>query len=189
MRGGGGLMRGGGGLMRGGGEVMRGGGRVMRGGGSRLMHGEGGRLMRGAALLGRLLLAAILPAAWLAGVPSPGLAAQDTHDVARLTGEIGVDPEPGSLLATTARLSIEQLPLAEALVRLAEHSRVQIAFSPSLLPPDRVVDCDCATKTLRARWTNCSPAPTWATWSWDPRSSSCPGPRGMCCPWMLPSVA
>ena len=112
------------------------------------MRGGGGRLMRGTALLGRLLLAAVLPAAWLAGVPSPGLAAQEDQEVARLTGEIGVDPEPGSLLATTARLSVEQLPLAEALVRLAELSRVQIAFSPSLLPPGRVVHCDCATKNI-----------------------------------------
>ena len=94
------------------------------------------------------LLAPILIAAWLAGAPPPPLAAQESQDVARLTGEIGVDPEPGSLLASTARLSIEQVPLAEALVRLAERSRVQIAFSPSLLPPDRVVDCACATKNV-----------------------------------------
>ena len=112
--------------------------------------------MRRAVLLVRLLLVASLFAAWLAGVPSPGLAgvsppglaAQERQDVARLTGEIGIDPEPGSLLATAARLSIEQLPLAEALVELAERSQVQIAFSPSLLPPDRIVDCDCATKNV-----------------------------------------
>lgn len=100
------------------------------------------RLMRNAAL------APILIVARLAVVPAPGLAAQDSQDIARLTGEIGVEPEPGSLLASTARLSIEQVPLAEALVRLAERSRVQIAFSPSLLPPDRVVDCACATKNV-----------------------------------------
>ena len=101
------------------------------------------RLTRNAALL-----AAILIVAWLVVVPSTALAAQESQDVARLTGEVGVDPEPGSLLATTARLSIDRLPLAEALVRLAERSRVQIAFSPSLLPPDRFVDCDCATKNV-----------------------------------------
>ena len=126
---------------------MRGDGRVMRGGGG-VMRGGGDRMMRGAALLGRLLLATWPIAAWLAGVPSPGLAAQDTQDVARLTGEIGVDPEPGSLLATAARLSVQQVPLSEALVQLAKRSRVQIAFSLSLLPPDRVVDCDCATKNV-----------------------------------------
>ena len=98
--------------------------------------------------LGRLLLAPILLAAWLAGVSSPGLAAQDSQDVARMTGEIGVDPEPGSLLANAARLSVRQVPLAEALVQLAERSRVQIAFSPSLLPSDRFVDCDCATANI-----------------------------------------
>ena len=104
--------------------------------------------MRCGVLRVPLLLAPILLLAWLAGVSPAGLAAQESRDVARLTGEIGVDPEPGSLLASVARLSIEQLPLAEALVRLAELSRVQIAFSPSLLPPDRVVDCDCATKNI-----------------------------------------
>lgn len=120
---------------------------MMRGAGSRLTHGVGG-VMRFGVQSVRLSLAPMLLWAWIAGVPSPGLTAQDTQDVARLTGEIGIDPEPGSLLATTARLSIERLPLAEALVRLAERSRVQIAFSPSLLPPDRVVDCDCATKNV-----------------------------------------
>ena len=112
-----------------------------------LMRGGGG-LMRSAIVLVRLLLAPILLLAWVAGVSPPGLAAQESQEVARLTGEIGVDPEPGSLLASAARLSVQQLPLAEALVRLAELSRVQIAFSPSLLPPDRVVDCDCATKNI-----------------------------------------
>ena len=104
--------------------------------------------MPSAILLGRLLLAPILLATWLAGVSSPGLAAQDSQDVARMTGEIGVDPEPGSLLANAARLSVRQVPLAEALVQLAERSRVQIAFSPSLLPSDRFVDCDCATTNI-----------------------------------------
>ena len=75
------------------------------------------------------------------------LAAQDT-EITALRGEIGVDPDPGTLLATVARLSIERVPLSEALVQLAERSRVQIAFSPSLLPSDRTVDCDCATKNV-----------------------------------------
>ena len=73
--------------------------------------------------------------------------AQDT-ELTALRGEIGVEPEPGTLLATIARLSVEQLPLSEALVRLAERSRVQIAFSPSLLPADRFVDCDCAVSNI-----------------------------------------
>lgn len=106
------------------------------------------RLRRRALRRSAPLLAPMLIVAWLPGISPPPLAAQDSQDVARLTGEIGVDPEPGSLLATTARLSIEQVPLADALVRLAERSRVQIAFSPSLLPPDRIVDCDCATANV-----------------------------------------
>ena len=78
---------------------------------------------------------------------SPALAAQTT-ELTALRGETGVDPEPGTLLAATARLSIEQAMLAEALVRLAESSEVQIAFSPSLLPSSRRVNCDCATENV-----------------------------------------
>ena len=73
--------------------------------------------------------------------------AQDT-ELTALRGEIGVDPEPGTLLASVARLSIDRMPLAQALVRLAQRSRVQIAFSPSLLPSNRIVDCACATRNV-----------------------------------------
>ena len=79
-------------------------------------------------------------------IPS-SLTAQDT-ELTALRGEIGVDPEPGTLLAAVARLSIDRMPLSEALVQLAGRSRIQIAFSPSLLPSDRVVDCDCATRNV-----------------------------------------
>ena len=68
-----------------------------------------------------------------------------------LKGRVGVDPAPGSLLATPARLAASGLPLSEALARLAERSRVLIAFSPTLLPRDHHVDCDCtALNTARA---------------------------------------
>ena len=101
------------------------------------------RELRCAALLAPVLLAS------LAGFPPPPLAAQSSQEVARLTGETGVEPEPGTLLATTARLSIEQMTLSAALARrLAESSGVQIAFSASLLPPDRRVECDCATRNI-----------------------------------------
>ena len=76
------------------------------------------------------------------------LAAQDTQVLAALRGETGVNPDPGTLLATISRLSIDRAPLGEALVRLAERSNVQIAFSPSLLPADLRVDCDCAALNL-----------------------------------------
>ncbi|MDE2761607.1 MAG: TonB-dependent receptor plug domain-containing protein [Gemmatimonadota bacterium] len=79
------------------------------------------------------------------------LAAQDPGQVALLRGQIGVEPERGSLLATPARLTVSGLPLADALSRLAERSRVQIAFSPTLLPARHRVECACtALSTARA---------------------------------------
>ena len=89
------------------------------------------------------------------GIPAfllpAALAAQEPRQVALLRGQIGVDPEPGSLLAAPARLEVSRLLLADALVRLAERSRLQIAFSPTLLPEGHRVDCDCtALSTARA---------------------------------------
>ncbi len=89
--------------------------------------------------VGLVVLAAMLPL---------GLAAQDTAHIALLRGLLGVEPRPGSLLATPARLEIARLPLSEALSRLAERSRVQVAFSPSLLPAHRHVDCECTSLNM-----------------------------------------
>ncbi len=101
---------------------------------------RGTRFSRAVRMITRFLAATVLlPAA---------LSAQDTQVLAALRGETGVDPAPGTLLATISMLSIEQAPLAEALARLAEQSTVQIAFSPSLLPGDLRVDCDCTTLNL-----------------------------------------
>lgn len=75
-------------------------------------------------------------------------AAQEPHEVALLRGQTGVEPDPGSLLATPARLVVEELPLADALARLSERSSVQIAFSPTLLPPGHLVACACATLNI-----------------------------------------
>ncbi|MCY3809725.1 MAG: TonB-dependent receptor plug domain-containing protein [Gemmatimonadetes bacterium] len=73
-----------------------------------------------------------------------GLAAQDPRKIALLRGQIGVEPQPGSLLAAPARLEVARSPLSDALAQLSHRSRVQVAFSPSVLPPDRLVDCECA---------------------------------------------
>ena len=85
-----------------------------------------------------------LRAAFLPLLLPAALAAQEPRQVALLRGQIGVDPEPGSLLATPARLTAKRLLLTDALNRLAERSRLQIAFSPTLLPESHRVDCDCA---------------------------------------------
>ena len=76
------------------------------------------------------------------------LAAQDEQVVAVLRGETGIEPAPGTLLATVSGLSIQSAPLAAALSRLAESSQVQIAFSSSLLPDGLRVNCDCMTMSV-----------------------------------------
>ena len=103
----------------------------------------GNRFVSAAARLARpVALAVLLPI---------GLAAQEPQRVALLRGLVGVEPEAGSLLATPAHLDIVRLPLADALARLSEHTRVQIAFSPTLLPARHRVDCPCtALSTARA---------------------------------------
>lgn len=89
-----------------------------------------------------LLAALLLPAT---------LAAQDPGRIALLRGRTGVDPEPGSLLATPAHLTVSRVPLVDALSRLSERSHVRIAFSPTLLPARHRVDCFCAAlSTARA---------------------------------------
>ena len=102
------------------------------------MRGRGAR--RAALAATALVLIAPLFAATLA--------AQDPQEVALLRGRTGIEPEPGSLLATPARLTVELLPLADALARLSERSSVQIAFSPTLLPPGRLVACACDTLNI-----------------------------------------
>ena len=84
----------------------------------------------------------------LAAVVPLGLAAQDLRQITLRSGRVGIEPEPGSLLASPARLTVERLPLAHALARLSERARVRIAFSPALLPADHLVDCDCAALVL-----------------------------------------
>ncbi len=110
-----------------------------------------GRSARRARMFARLLrprptrLATLAVIATLLPGSPAGLAGQNEQVLAALTGETGIDPEPGTLLATVSRLSVEQASLADALARLAESSRVQIAFSPTLLPGALRVDCDCTT--------------------------------------------
>ncbi len=96
----------------------------------------------------QFLTRAVVLAALLAGLVTSTVAAQDEQVLTLLRGETGIDPEPGTLLATVSGLSIHRAPLAEALVRLAERSRVQIAFSPSLFPSSLRVSCDCTKLNL-----------------------------------------
>lgn len=90
------------------------------------------------------LAAAVAVACLLSGPGQAGLAAQEGRELGGLRGKTGIDPDPGTLLAAVARLSVERAPLADALSRVSKSSQVQIAFSPSQLPADLLVDCDCA---------------------------------------------
>lgn len=58
------------------------------------------------------------------------------------------DAHGSSLLDRPANLSLHRVPLGTALRSLAERSGVVIAFSASLLPPDRVVSCTCKYATV-----------------------------------------
>jgi hypothetical protein len=55
---------------------------------------------------------------------------------------------PGSLLDRSARLAIRDVPLEKALVLLQRSSGVSLVFSPDLLPRDRLVSCDCRTRSV-----------------------------------------
>ncbi len=117
----------------------------------RFLAARDSRLATESRLAVRGALALLLPAVITAASSTlalTALSAQDTQVLAALRGETGVDPDPGTLLATISMLSVESAPLGDALVRLAERSNVQIAFSPSLLPADLRVDCHCAALNL-----------------------------------------
>jgi TonB-dependent starch-binding outer membrane protein SusC len=75
-------------------------------------------------------------------------AASDTGaQAARLTN--GGAPSIISLLARPARLQIGDTTLVAALVQLEQRSGVALAYSPSLLPQEVRVRCDCAELTMR----------------------------------------
>lgn len=86
--------------------------------------------------------------AFTASLVASSVSAQESGSIALLQGQTGIQPEPGTLLATPARLTIERLPLAQALAGLSERSRVQIAFSPNLLPSGHIVACACDTLNI-----------------------------------------
>ena len=58
------------------------------------------------------------------------LAGQKPQEVALLRGQIGVEPEPGSLLATPAGLTVDRLPLAAARNRSPRMLLPSIVVSP-----------------------------------------------------------
>lgn len=57
---------------------------------------------------------------------------------------------PESLLERPARLTVVEVSVEEGLRALQRASGVALAFSPDLLPTDRVVSCACLETTVRA---------------------------------------
>lgn len=95
--------------------------------------------------LGRCTVSAMLGTLMLsAGVPLAG-SAQSSMAAAR-QGAAGKKLAPG--LLRPARLAVRDVTLANALTRLYDTSGVPISFSPSLLPRQRSVSCECKSMTV-----------------------------------------
>lgn len=80
-------------------------------------------------------------------VVGPSLEAQDrmARADARELSEVET-----ALLERPAALQVEGVPLSVALTQLGYAAGVGLAFSPSLLPEEALVDCDCLEKSLGA---------------------------------------
>src|SRR5690348_6708480 len=61
--------------------------------------------------------------------------------------------EVKDLLQQPARLTIENVPLPDALLALREGSRVPLAWSPDFVPASRRVSCRCYDKSVRSALT------------------------------------
>jgi len=91
-------------------------------------------------------LAVVLP---LTGIVLPVARIEgQSREVVVLRSTTGVRPETGSVLLRPAGLAVDNMPLATALTRLSETSKVSIAFSPSFLPQGHRVNCRCETVTV-----------------------------------------
>ncbi len=56
--------------------------------------------------------------------------------------------EPGEILSAPARLDVEGVRLVEALTRLQESSGIPVAYSPTLIPTEKIVSCACGEVTV-----------------------------------------
>jgi len=63
-------------------------------------------------------------------------------------GNAGLQRQIGGVLDRPARLDIRDVALAKALQELADHARIALVYSPSLVP-DLTVSCPCAALTTR----------------------------------------
>jgi TonB-linked SusC/RagA family outer membrane protein len=63
-------------------------------------------------------------------------------------GRAGSQRQIGGVLDRPARLDIRDVTLVKALQELADHARIALVYSPSLVP-DVTVSCPCATSTAR----------------------------------------
>jgi len=74
-----------------------------------------------------------------------GTAQPPTHNAAGALDEM---PLQGSLLDRQAKLNVDQIELEHALLELTERSEVPLAFSPTRLPRDARVSCQCEEVTV-----------------------------------------
>ena len=84
----------------------------------------------------------------LAAGTAPALGSQTIRTASMAAEPAAYEGDGGQELLRPARLSVDSLPVASALARLAESAGVKIAFSPSLLPARRLVRCACASVTV-----------------------------------------
>src|SRR5688572_2948915 len=85
-----------------------------------------------------------LTAAWALAITAvAGAAAQSPM-------AMSAKASPPSALERQAHLSVARVTLEEALIRLHETSGVPVSFSPSRLPRELLVSCDCEALSVGA---------------------------------------
>jgi len=98
----------------------------------------------------RILISSTFGLLWFyALVVSPGYAITAQRFEHSALMEIAADGyDTPSVLDLAARLTITREPLDAALQRLQAGSGVAIAYSPTLIPAERLVSCECADRTV-----------------------------------------
>lgn len=100
------------------------------------------KLLFRSGMIGAFALHLLLGGFYTEGLRVTELAAQQVQTVMTLSSDAA------SLLSAPANLEVRDVTLGEALDELRSASRISLAYSPSLLPSDHRVSCDCRTVTV-----------------------------------------